>query len=141
MTDVANQKTMNELRTLAFNPWRTANSFTAVDSNGNKYKIINKLGDYYYVTGSAQCVHKRARLKTQDDGKTLVKNAEGEVEFLTNPNKNDSCGGGAKSPENTEENAPIPGGANRAEIIANKFHVFFLLKYTKSCRPSAFPPS
>jgi hypothetical protein len=37
-------------------------------------------------------------------------------------------GGGAKSPENTAKNTPIPGGANRAEIIANKFHVFIEIR-------------
>jgi hypothetical protein len=46
--------------------------------------------------------------------------------------------GGAKSPENTAKNAPIPGDANRAEIIENKVRVFFDIKIHEM---SAFRPS
>ena len=106
----------------------TSKYITITEEDKTNYEDYGLLDFPYYLVRSAKNIMANpldAALGTKSEEEVKVKVG----------------GGGAKSPENIEENAPIPGGANREEIIANKFHVFFLLKYTKSFLSSRNTPN
>ena len=93
----------------------TSKYITITEEDKTNYKDYGLLDFPYYLVRSAK------NIMANPLDAALGTKSEEEVKV---------GGGGGESPENTAKNAPIPGDANRAEIIANKFHVFFLSKYT-----------